>query len=85
MNKLLLHALSDRAAHDHNLNSIQYLRTYMYVTHGHMDSSLDSYLQVTAEIHRHSVQIGRSKMTVPLCLAPSKLITASLALSSYDR
>ena len=37
----------------------------MYVTDVHGDSSQDSYLQVTAEIlfHRHSMQIGRSKMT----------------------
>ena len=67
MNKLLLHALSDKDAHGHGLKSIQYLRI-CNVTDVHGDSSQDSYLQVTAEIrfHRHSMQIGRSKMTGPL-------------------
>ena len=64
MNKLLLDALSDRDVHGHNLRSMQYL-CICNVTDVHEDSSQDSYLQVTAEIcfHRHSMQIGRSKMT----------------------
>ena len=77
MNKLLLDALSDRDAHGHGLKSIQYVRICMSLIC--VESSLHSYLQVTAVMlfHRHSMQIGASKMTVALCSAPSELITAS--------